>query len=206
MKNLILVIFSLFVSNQMFAQQKNYVLTNYSFSFMGTGDIRGSAIGIDYHRNLKGRFGVHLGVSKASGGSNFLLFPDSENFRNGTSNVTIQGTGTSDNIAQYNSYMAGLSYKVADGEKQVLLVGLGLNHKRFKQSYIDLVTTSFDSNSEPIIMAEQFTLVNENEWHGYLSIAYHYYVADNFSLGLHLSVEPGANIISKAGLALGYRF
>ena len=169
----------------------------------------GTALGVDYHRTLFGRFGVHLGFSKATGKGSSTLDRIGSNNRPLVTNLSFDGNGdqTSD-LANYNSYLLGINYKVADGQKHVLLATGGLNYKQLQYNYL---SGFLAENVNPQGEAESITvlgsnLVAEKETGFYVGLDYLYAFDNALTLGLHFSVENSSNILSKTGISLGFRF
>jgi len=191
------------------AQDQNYLLTNAAYAFFGTGDLSGTAIGVDYHRTLFGRFGLHLGFSKATGKGSGTLDRIGSNNRPLVTNLSFDGNGdqTSD-LANYNTYLLGVNYKVADGQKHVLLATGGLNYKLLQYNYLSgfiAENVNAQGQAESISVLGN-NLVAEKETGFYVGLDYLYVFDNALTLGLHFSVESSSNILSKAGLSLGFSF
>ena len=191
------------------AQGQNYLFTNASYAFFGTGDLSGTAIGIDYHRTLFGRFGIHAGFSKATGKGSGTLDRIGSNNRPLVTNISFDGNADQvSDLASYNTYLLGVNYKVADGQKHTLLVAGGLNYKQLEYNYL---AGFLAENVNPQGQAESVTilgnsLVAEKETGFYLGLDYLYAFENALTLGLHFSVENSSNILSKTGISLGFRF
>ena len=56
------------------------------------------------------------------------------------------------------------------------------------------------------ISIESTSLTAENETGFYVGLDYLYVFDNSISIGLHLAAENSNNIVSKAGLSLGFRF
>jgi len=206
MKTLIFAILFLCCINTSIAQENNYLFTNVSYTFFGTGDLQGSSVGIDYHRTIWKRFGLNVGFSRTSGsGKNNSIFSTPSLI----SNASFTGdSGFADGIAVYNTYILGATYKVSDGRNQVLFATFGLNYKNLKYNYIGI--TRFD-NVDPSGVSQEISIrsynfVSDKEMGLYGALNYHFYVTPTVSFGLHLAVENSPNMLSKLGLAVGYRF
>ena len=202
-------IFCISLCFQTIAQDQNYLFTNASYAFFGTGDLSGTAIGLDYHRTLFSRFGIHLGFSKATGKGSGTLDRIGSNNRPLVTNLSFDGNAdqTSD-LANYNTYLLGVNYKVADGQKHTLLVAGGLNYKQLQYNYLSgFIAENVNGQGQ----AESITvlgsnLVAEKETGFYVNLDYLYAFENNLTLGLHFSVENSSNILSKTGISLGFRF
>lgn len=192
--------------------QKNIVLTDYSFAFLGTGDVRASNIGINYHRFVTNRLGFNVALNKTSGrGGDFLLqsedgIIDFVNLRF-QSNDDVVHTA----IADYTIANIGISYRVNESTNQSLIIAAGLNHKWIQSNRISAYQ-SFSSNGgdlgmpQTIITLQSFDVQQERELAPYVAIDYVYYLFGDVSLGLHLAVNAGGNIVSSAGMNIGFRF
>lgn len=209
-KLLLSIIVGFLIQFQATAQDKNHLFTNISTSFFGSGDLSGNAIGIDYHRTLWTRFGVHAGFSKATGtGDGTLRFALSLNNSEDITNLFISGNGNQvSDLASYNTYLIGANYKVTDSNKHILLASGGLNYKQIK--FNSLGGVLFE-NIDPQGRAESVTITDtrvsaENETGFYFGLDYLYVFDNSISFGLHLAVENSDNIVSKAGLSLGFSF
>ena len=209
MKLLLPIFVGLLFQFQATAQDNNHLITNVSYAFFGTGDLSGTAIGLDYHRTLFGRFGLHLGYSKATGqGDNTLQSIGTQN-RGVLTNLSLDGNGEqASGLANYNTYLIGVNYKVADGNKHILLASGGLNYKQLKYNYLSSFLAENVNNQgvAESVSIQSTTLVAENEAGFYIGLDYLYVFDNSISLGLHFAVENSSNIVSKAGLSLGFRF
>jgi len=205
MKFLLSFIFCIGLFFQTTAQNKNYLSTNVSYAFFGTGDLSGTAIGLDYHRSLFGRFGIHAGYSKATGKGNSNLFGLNPNNAIGT-NLEFNGNGSpSSNLANYQTFLLGVNYKVADGKRNVLLASVGANYKDIQNIYISNSTrTSIEGMTT--LEVQNIILNAEKEVGLYFGLDYLYVFNNSITLGLHLAVENSSNIVSKTGLSLGFSF
>jgi len=209
MKLLLSLFVGLLLPFQASAQNNNHLLTNVSYAFFGTGDLSGTAIGLDYHRTLWGRFGIHLGYSKATGrGDNILQSIGSGNI-GVLNNLSLSGNDEqASDLANYNTYLIGVNYKVADGDKHILLASGGLNYKQLRYNFISGFSLQ-NINAQGIAESatiESTSLFAEREAGFYVGLDYLYVFDNSISLGLHLAVEDSSNIVSKAGLSLGFRF
>lgn len=209
MKLLLSIFVGLLLQFQVTAQDNNHLLTNVSYAFFGTGDLSGTAIGLDYHRTLWSRFGLHLGYSKATGQGDNTLQTIGRDNRAVVTNLTFDGNGdqTSD-LANYTTYLIGVNYKVADGDKHILLASGGLNYKQLQYNYLSSFLAE-NVNSQGLaesVSIRNTALVAEKETGFYFGLDYLYVFDNSISLGLHAAVENSDNILSKAGLSLGFRF
>lgn len=208
MKVVFSFLFFLTLSFQIFAQEQNHLFTNVSFGFFGTGDLKGTAIGMDYHRTLLVRFGVHLGYSKTTGSGEGTLGNINNENRQFIDNLLFDGSSEfAGDIANYDTYLIGINYKVADGSKHILLASAGLNYKNIKYNYLSgfRVEENLDGSIEAISIIGN-NLVAETEVGFYGGLDYLYVFDNSISLGIHLAVENSSNILSKAGLSIGFRF
>jgi len=70
-------------------------------------------------------------------------------------------------------------------------------------SYVNRVDPSGNSQE---ISIRSYNFVSDKEVGLYGALNYHFYVTPTVSFGIHVAVENGGNILSKLGLAVGYRF
>lgn len=210
MKLVFTIFLGILLQFQTNAQNKNHLFTNFSYAFIGTGDLSGNAIGLDYHRTVWSRFGVHVGFSKATGsGDGTLRRALSNNSNNSIGNLTIRGNGNQlSDIAIYSTYLIGANYKVTDGQKHILLASGGLNYNQLK--YNSLGGTLFENFNDQGI-AGTVTITDTSvsaydETGFYFGLDYLYVFNNSISIGLHLAVENSDNIAYKAGLSLGFSF
>lgn len=209
MKLLLSLIICVCAFFQTMAQGQNYLFTNASYAFFGTGDLSGTAIGVDYHGTLFGRFGIHAGFSKATGkGDNTLSNIGTIN-RAVITNLSFDGSADHvSDLASYSTYLLGINYKVADGQKHTLLVAGGLNYKQLEYNYLAgflAENVNAQGQAESITIIGN-SLVAEKETGFYLGLDYLYAFENALTLGLHFSVENSSNILSKTGISLGFRF
>ncbi len=202
MKNRLLtftvIIFS-FVSYSSDAQEadsKNYLLSNISYSFFGSGDLSGSAIGITYHRMFLDKFGANISYSKATAQGGRAYFTQNDSIPN----VIIDGSSPAFEIALYHSANIGLTYRTTAGERHALLAGAGLNYKSLIDNYIYNI-----QNSEHASTIENY-YHSSKEVGFHVSLDYLFFVAKDFAIGIHGAMEISPNILSNAGISLGYRF
>ena len=209
MKLLYTIVICSFFQFQTIAQDQNLLFTNVSYAFFGTGDLSGTAIGLDYHRSIWNRLGVHLGFSKATGKGDNTLRQIGENNQNAITNITFTGDGDHvSDLANYTTALLGINYKVVDQTGQVLLVNTGLNYKQFQYNYL---AGYLAENINGQGVAEQITiqstaLVADKETGIYFGLDYLYVLNNSLTIGIHGVVENSSNILSKAGLSIGYRF
>lgn len=187
------------------AQDQNYLFTNFSCAFFGTGDLSGTALGIDYHRTVFNRFGIHVGYSKADGrGDNNLFGVDLTDTE--VPDLFFEGNGTpSSNLASYQTLMLGLNYALVDNQKSVFLVSVGGNFKNIQNNYL-LTSLRGTGTGESILTIENNRLLAENEVGIYGGVDYLYVLDNSMTLGLHVAVENSDNILSKMGMSVGFRF
>ena len=207
MKLVQLICLCLLVQFSSKAQDQNYLSTNISYTFFGTGDLQGTAIGLDYHRTLWKRLGFHLGYSKATGQEDRLNLI--RNNQDVISNAIFIGNdNNASDLANYQTYLVGLNYKITAGARQTLFVSGGLNYKTLTYNYIGAVLFE---NIDPQGNAEQATILDyqflaEKEVGIYGGLDYLFVFDNSVSLGLHFVVENSSNILTKAGLSIGFRF
>lgn len=195
---LMVIIFS-FVSYSSDAQEagsKNYLLSNISYSFFGSGDLSGSAIGITYHRMFLDKFGANISYSKATARGGRINFTQNDSIRN----VIIDGNSAAFEVASYHSANIGLTYRTTAGERHALLAGAGLNYK----SLIDNYLYSIQNNNHTVTIGNYYYSSKEIGFH--VSLDYLFFVAKDFAIGIHGAMEISPNILSNAGISLGYRF
>lgn len=182
---------------------KNYVLTNVSYAFFGTGDLSGSSLGINYHRMITNRFGLNAGYSKASGnGSGIINLIDGYRLRE----VNTTGENIAFETGNYNSLNLGLTYKILNGTHQNLLLGGGLNYKSLHYNYVNSAyfESQPDGTTDVYITGTEYN--NEKEIGYFISVDYLVFFKSGFGLGVHASVENSDNILSKVGASLAYKF
>lgn len=200
---------SSFLFAQMGSDARNYLTTSFSYSFFGTGDISGNALGISYTRMVASRFGVQVGYSKASGQSEGIL-----GFENLISdqeqpyyNLRLEGDRTfAFDMANYHSYNAGLAYRVTDGETSTLIVAAGANLKRVRYNYVNQTfpVSAEGWDEELRLIGVDFNSRSSLGFH--VTLDYLFFVADDFSIGLHGSFENSEDLLTNGGISIGYRF
>lgn len=213
-KKMFIALFLLATSFQfLFAQigtdANNYLTTSISYSFYGTGDISGNALGISYTRMVADRFGFQVGYSKATGQSEGLL--EFDNLQGNQEppywNIRLEGDKTfAFDMANYHSYNAGIAYRVTDGDKSTLLVAAGANFKRVRYNYINQTFPIRESGSdrELIMIGSNFSSRSSLGFH--VTLDYLFFVADDFSIGIHGSFENTEDVLTNGGISIGYRF
>jgi hypothetical protein len=181
------------------------VLTDYSFSFLGTGDVTATSIGINYHRFFSKRFGFNAAISKTSGrGGDLFLGPGDSQIQFDNLGIVSNDNVIYTSIADYLIANIGVSYRVNESTNQSLIVAAGINHKWIQSIRIN-GNSSFVENGREFIIAN-IAIQQERELAPYVAIDYVYYLFGDASLGIHLAVHAGGNIVSSAGLNVGYRF
>jgi len=185
-------------SNAQEANSKNYVLSNISYAFFGTGDVSGSAIGVAYHHMFFDKFGANISYSKATAHSSGLLdFYEDYTIEN----VNTSGENIAFNVSLYNSANVGLTYRVTANSRHELLAGAGLNYKSLKYNY-----PSFVGQSEDVLTIYNYDYNSSREAGFYVSLDYLFFVTESFSVGIHGAYENTPNVVTSAGLSLGCRF
>ncbi len=185
--------------------QKNIVLTDFSFSFLGTGDVRATSIGINYHRFFSKRFGFNAAINKTSGrGGDIFFGPEVSQIQFDNLRIISNDNVIYTSIADYTIANIGASYRVNESTNQSLIVAAGINHKWIQSSRIS-GNSSIVENGREFIIAN-IEIQQERELAPYVAIDYVYYLFGDASLGIHLAVHAGGNIVSSAGLNVGFRF
>jgi len=186
----------------------NYLNTNINYAFFGSGDLNGTAIGLNYVRMASKRFGIKLNYASANGNSEGRLLFDRTPDQ--IINVIFEGdSGFAVSYSHYNMFNAGPVFRISDGADHIMLTSVGLNFTRAKHSYPSGTRITEDSfnTDKPEYILSGYNFSSINGIGGYVSIDYLYFIKNNFSIGfqgaIHLST---ADIVSSVGFTLGSRF
>ena len=205
-KILFFIISLIFIVEQTMAQQttthKNYATVNISYAFFGSGDLNGTAIGLDYTRMASKKFGIHFSYITADGSS-----PEfTEKYeRDKLGNIELGGdAGHAVAIALYKMLNLGLAYKVSDEtDKNILFAAVGLNYKRIKDNYPSNVGR-INGQEEVGILSYKFVSLNEIGF--FISLKYLHFINEHLTIGFHAIAQPIGNTVNNVGITLGSRF
>jgi len=195
----LLVLFT-YSSNAQETNSKNYVLSNISYAFFGTGDISGSAVGVAYHHMFLDKFGANISYSKASAhSSDSRSFPEDYTIEN----ADERGNNFAFDISSYNSANIGLTYRTIANPRHELLAGAGLNYKSTKNNYPNATSYNHDDNTITIL---HYTFEGYRDIGFYISFDYLFFIKEHFSIGIHAAYENTPDVLTSVGLSLGCRF
>lgn len=191
-------------STNIFAQNyKNYVTPHYSYAFMGSGDVWGNSVGLNYTAILYSKFGLTAGYNKST--SSYNIFSDVKEF-----DYKIQSNykDFDVNYAIYNSYNLGLAYSVGDGSDHRLLASAGLSYKHIKSTelWAALWSTHQETGKKDYVEFDRVFYNKYNEYGIYVNLDYTYFFTDTFGIGTHASIESSEHILSMIGISCSARF
>jgi len=182
----------------------NYFNTGISCVFLGTGDLLGSSLNLNYTYMPSKKFGIKASYALATAGHSGTL--DTYK-RNQITNVITEGDGGFlVDYAKYDIVNIGAVYQINDGLKHILHTSAGVTYKRIKSTRPGAIWGEPNDNGEHVFTIKNYYYSSRNAIGFFINFEYLYFIKENFSIGIRAASQPVGDVVYSIGISLGSRF